>query len=320
VDDGSTDATAKLASFYVQTDSRFHLIKQPNGGVARARNTGIAAARGRLIAPCDSDDLWGPYKLQTQLDILRHGGPEMGLVYSWSAVINGNGQVMNYEHAPDNSGWVFDRMCRGNLIGNGSAVLMLKDAVIAAGGYDASLRDRGAQGCEDFKLYTKISANHTFGVARTYDIGYRHTDGNMSSDFSQMLRSFEIVMDELKLEYPDKIEPLTMGRADLIDWFRMRAWRSRHWFKFLKLHFKLVSEMPAYAHRSMYWSIIRPTVWRTKAQLKSLLKHRRLLPPDLPSNPHPFIGTLYDGALWAVAPEDDEGSEPKSSAQAESTQ
>ena len=304
VDDGSTDATVEVAQSYIDKDPRFRLIRQSNGGVARARNAGIKAARGRLISPCDADDLWGPNKLMNQMAVFTEGGSEMGLVYSWSAVVNSDGLVTNYDHNPSDHGWVFDRMCRGNLVGNGSAVLMLKAAVVKAGGYDASLRDRGAQGCEDFKLYAKISADHTFGVSRIYDIGYRHTDGNMSSDFSEMLRSYEIVMDELKRQYPEKSDSLKMGRSDLIDWFRVRAWRSGHWLKFLALHFQLVSEMPIYAHRSLYWSVLRPTVWRTKAQLKSLLTRGRFLPRDVPTNPHPFIGTIYDGALWAVDTQD----------------
>ena len=57
VDDGSTDETlAALARF----GDRIQLIRQPNKGPGAARNTGVAAAEGDLIAFLDSDDLWTP--------------------------------------------------------------------------------------------------------------------------------------------------------------------------------------------------------------------------------------------------------------------
>ncbi len=40
-------------------------------GLAGARNTGIAAATGLLLAFCDDDDAWAPGKLTAQVDLLR---------------------------------------------------------------------------------------------------------------------------------------------------------------------------------------------------------------------------------------------------------
>lgn len=40
-------------------------------GVAVARNTGLAAAGGSLIAFLDADDMWHPRKLQIQVDYLQ---------------------------------------------------------------------------------------------------------------------------------------------------------------------------------------------------------------------------------------------------------
>jgi hypothetical protein len=60
VDDGSTDdTTSRLAGL----DSRIRLLRQENQGVTAARNTGLAAVKGELIAFLDSDDEWLPHHL-----------------------------------------------------------------------------------------------------------------------------------------------------------------------------------------------------------------------------------------------------------------
>ena len=52
VDDGSTDDTPLIAARFAR-DRRVRVIRQANRGLAGARNTGIAAARGDVIGFCD---------------------------------------------------------------------------------------------------------------------------------------------------------------------------------------------------------------------------------------------------------------------------
>jgi glycosyltransferase involved in cell wall biosynthesis len=76
VDDGSTDDTAGRLVPYM---SRISYIHQHNQGLPAARNRGIKAARGKYVALLDSDDLWHPRKLESQIQFL-HQSPETGLV------------------------------------------------------------------------------------------------------------------------------------------------------------------------------------------------------------------------------------------------
>lgn len=72
VDDGSTDRTPQVAESY---GNRVRLLRQPNRGEAGARNTGVLAARGELIAFLDADDTWLPRYLDSQLRVYEaHGG------------------------------------------------------------------------------------------------------------------------------------------------------------------------------------------------------------------------------------------------------
>jgi glycosyltransferase involved in cell wall biosynthesis len=72
VDDASTDKTQQVLAGVA--DPRLRVIScTENRGVSHARNLGVAAARGGLIALQDSDDEWRPDKLQRQLEALNDG-------------------------------------------------------------------------------------------------------------------------------------------------------------------------------------------------------------------------------------------------------
>src|SRR5258706_15818506 len=67
VDDGSTDSTFAIASACAQRDSRVRLVRQPNGGISKARNHAMRIGSGAVFAIFDSDDVWHPRYLERQL-------------------------------------------------------------------------------------------------------------------------------------------------------------------------------------------------------------------------------------------------------------
>ena len=79
VDDGSTDDTGRRAARYPGV----RLIQIPNGGLAAARNVGLADARGTIVAYTDADVRvepdWLTYLVQPMLDpdIVGAGGPNV---------------------------------------------------------------------------------------------------------------------------------------------------------------------------------------------------------------------------------------------------
>jgi len=79
VNDGSTDNTLRVLSNYKAHNLR--VISQRNQGQAIARNTGIRASKGALIAFLDSDDLWLPEKLDRQLSLFD-SQPNLAWCYS----------------------------------------------------------------------------------------------------------------------------------------------------------------------------------------------------------------------------------------------
>lgn len=71
VDDGSTDDSARVAKGFGGMDGRVRYIAGGRKGVVSARNLATAAATGRMIAFCDSDDVWLPRKLELQLAFME---------------------------------------------------------------------------------------------------------------------------------------------------------------------------------------------------------------------------------------------------------
>ena len=108
----------RSASRHAAVDDRVGLICQANGGVAAARNRGIVEARGELIAPIDADDLWASTKLEKQIAMMVEGGPEVGLVYCWYAIIDAEAFIKGVAK-PTSSGKVLSHLCENNFVGNG---------------------------------------------------------------------------------------------------------------------------------------------------------------------------------------------------------
>src|SRR3954453_3216755 len=83
VRDGSTDGTAAILA---GGGASIRVHRQAKGGVASARNAGVARARGAFIAFLDADDVWLADKLMRQMPLFERAG--VALVYSGVRVVD----------------------------------------------------------------------------------------------------------------------------------------------------------------------------------------------------------------------------------------
>ena len=90
VDDGSSDDPAAVIAQF--NDPRIGYIRQKNRGGGAARNAGIDAARGRFIAPLDSDDEFLPHHLE-RMQALLEGTTDLA-GYARVLVDRGNGRTL----------------------------------------------------------------------------------------------------------------------------------------------------------------------------------------------------------------------------------
>jgi len=80
VDDGSTDGTTDFLAQATPNDPRIRSCDNKRAkGPGGARNTGVAMARGEIVAFLDSDDRWLPEKLEVTFERFRHA-PEAGIL------------------------------------------------------------------------------------------------------------------------------------------------------------------------------------------------------------------------------------------------
>lgn len=154
VDDGSTDATARVLAEF--DDPRLTGMHQENKGVSCARNRGIAASSGRLIALLDSDDHWLPDKLEKQVRFMA----ESGLAISQTDEIwirSGVRVNPRLKHAKP-AGWFLDRSLELCLI-SPSCVMFTRELWDELGPFDESL-----PACEDYSLWLRVGVRHAVGL------------------------------------------------------------------------------------------------------------------------------------------------------------
>ena len=175
VDDGSTDDTAAVAE---QFGRAVRVIRQANAGEGAARNRGIVAATGELIAFLDSDDLWLPTKLARQVDFFKND-LSIGLVYTDAVAFHGKtGRVLwrFSERFQPHQGWVGRPLLQRCFIAV-STVMARTEVVDEVGRFNESHAIRNYQ---DWDLWLRIAARWPIGYIPLVLARWRVHSGNMS--------------------------------------------------------------------------------------------------------------------------------------------
>lgn len=153
VDDGSQDATATVArEFIAARGLRGDCISQPNKRIAGARNTGVKASSGGLIAFLDHDDLWLPEKLAAVMEEFSRR-PEADLVCHNENVVKDGRVVAVTRNGPEEPAMYERLLFRGNAL-SPSAVTVKREKVLEVGGFRENPEFNTV---EDYDLWMRLS-------------------------------------------------------------------------------------------------------------------------------------------------------------------
>ena len=152
VDDGSTDRTAAVVGGIA--DPRVNLISLPHSGSpARARNAGIARARGHWVAFLDSDDLWDSSKLDDQLAALT-ARPDCRWCLTAGRPVDETGAPIlagsKIRLPPE--GWILEPLLRRRVGVNTSSMLVDRALLLEVGGFDETFLVH-----EDYDLKVRLA-------------------------------------------------------------------------------------------------------------------------------------------------------------------
>jgi len=150
VDDGSTDNTDSILDEYA---GDIIVLRQDNRGVSAARNAGINFASGQLIAFLDSDDVWLPKKLTSQVDFFN-SNPDVLICQTQELWIRNGKRVNPKNRHKKISGMIFKQSLPLCIV-SPSAVMLKKKLLDQTGVFDETL-----PACEDYDLWLRISCRY----------------------------------------------------------------------------------------------------------------------------------------------------------------
>lgn len=209
VDDGGQDASIALCE--ALADHRTRIVSQANRGLAGARNTGIAAARGQFIALLDADDAWTPDKLELHVAHLM-ANPEVGVCYAGAVLIDEDDRPVGIRQRPRLGRVTSHHVFCGQVIQNGSIPVFRREALA-----DACLRpldtdrvwyfDETLRRSEDVECWVRIAltTRWEFSGIRGEHTLYRVNAGGLSADVIRQLESWETVAAKVAAYAPDFI-------------------------------------------------------------------------------------------------------------------
>ena len=97
VDDGSTDGSLRLLNEWAARDSRIRVIHQSNGRQGKARNAGMAIAKGEYIGFIDSDDYIPVEYFERLYEAAKEVGADMAICGIVKQKPLGNKRVIGFE-------------------------------------------------------------------------------------------------------------------------------------------------------------------------------------------------------------------------------
>jgi len=182
VDDGSPDDVERVAGRYPGV----RCLRQPNGGLAAARNAGLAAASGEFVLFLDADDRLLPEAVATGLRELG-ASPETEMAAGTWRLIGEEGEPVPAA-APEVPAQAYPALLESCFISTPAAVIYRRRLFQQIGGFDPSV-----SASADYDVYLKTAARFPVRLHGEVVAEYRRHGANMTRD-PELIMSAEIAV------------------------------------------------------------------------------------------------------------------------------
>jgi hypothetical protein len=139
-------------------------------------------------------------------------GDDTGLVYCWWVSIDDDGAVLDCSPRWRVEGKAPGTLLQVNYTGNASVPLYRRRDLELVGGFDVTLRDRDAQGCEDWDVALKVAERSRVAVVPSVLVGYRRRRESMSTRTDRMWRSHALMVTAARQRRPE-LRPSSIRRS-----------------------------------------------------------------------------------------------------------
>jgi glycosyltransferase involved in cell wall biosynthesis len=170
VDDGSTDDSWQVAHGFAEAyqDLAVSLLRTRNGGLSRARNQGIAIARGRYVTCLDADDHFASTALERMASVLD-ADPTVGVARPMLRTFGDFERDWTWTVTP----YSYAALCERNLAAYCS--MFRREAWEQAGGYDETMTSY-----EDWNFWIALGKHgHRLAAVKEALLHYRVAEDGM---------------------------------------------------------------------------------------------------------------------------------------------
>ena len=230
VDDGSTDNSLELLQEY---RTQITIISIPHAGASAARNSGILAASGEVIAFLDSDDYWRHDKIRLQIELMLK--ENLVVVYSGGIETNSGGIQLKV-YTPVYSGFCYQYYVKfpaKSIIGLPcSSALIKKENLAISGLFDPTFLDFA----EDWDFFRRLSKTGKTGFINQSLVFYRRHDRNVSNgNFwlhhkSNMRAVLKMLSEDSRINLRQKVRIKNVMYTQLVKNAIKHRWRYRSKF------------------------------------------------------------------------------------------
>jgi glycosyltransferase involved in cell wall biosynthesis len=201
INDGSPDTEAFERAIEPYR-KRINYISQENGGASSARNAGLRAAKGELVAFLDSDDFWSPNYLDDQVKFMRERQCDLACA---DALISGESRDAGKTYmeammpdAPASGDVTFLELVSAERSLITSGVLARRDLMLEVGLFDLTLRN-----AQDLDLWLRLARHGArLSYQRKVLLEYRARVGSLSGDAINSHQRELRVFDKIENSYP----------------------------------------------------------------------------------------------------------------------